>query len=406
MHEKPTRTRVRIGPNLYERPGKARGEVSYLVGYQDVKGAWRMKTLRARTRTEAKAERDAFMSKLRKGEIVAPSKVTLRDVVAEYLSGLESLVASGERAERTVERYRQHLETHVVPEIGSLPIQKVSPDHLAHLVRTCREKGLAPWTIKGMLTPLGRVFAVSLRRGLISENPLARLQPEELPKGIAKDPPRTLSREEIARLLVSAADRYRPIIGVAVLAGLRQQEVLGLRWAEVDFKGGVIRVRHQLTRGTREVPPRSVRLKTKAGIRDVVLLPDLASLLRVHLRAVQAERGLPRPEDFVFTTSTGAPFNYRNVSTRGLTKAADAAGLNGEGVATLTFHDLRHTYGSHLAQSGLDPVGVQRQMGHARPSITMDIYVHEFETARRREQVSERLVLALGGLVASESDQT
>jgi len=94
--------------------------------------------------------------------------------------------------------------------------------------------------------------------------------------------------------------------------------------------------------------------------------------------------------------------NYRNVSTRGLDKAAEAAGLNPAGVAKLTFHDLRHTYGSHLAQSGLDPVGVQRQMGHARPSITMDLYVHEFETARRREQVSERLTAALGGLVESD----
>ena len=65
-------------------------------------------------------------------------------------------------------------------------------------------------------------------------------------------------------------------------------------------------------------------------------------------------------------------------------------------------HDLRHTYGSHLAQSGLDPVGVQRQLGDARPSITMDLYVHEFETARRREQVSDHLAAALGGLIATE----
>ena len=65
--------------------------------------------------------------------------------------------------------------------------------------------------------------------------------------------------------------------------------------------------------------------------------------------------------------------NYRNVSTRGVDNATKAANLNPEGVSKLTFHDLRHTYGSHLAQSGLDPVGVQRQMGHARPSITMDL---------------------------------
>ena len=67
------------------------------------------------------------------------------------------------------------------------------------------------------------------------------------------------------------------------------------------------------------------------------------------------------------------------------------------------FHDLCHTYGSHLAQSGLDRVGVQRQMGHARPSITMDFYVHEFETARCCEQVGELLVAALGGPVRTRN---
>jgi integrase len=145
--------------------------------------------------------------------------------------------------------------------------------------------------------------------------------PEELPKGVAKDPPRVLSREEIARLLASAPERFRPIIGVAVLAGLRQAEVLGLRWSEVDFKAGVLEIRHQLTRGDRTTPPRAARLKTNAGRRDVILLPDL----------------------------------------------------------------------------------VQRQMGHARPSITSDLYVHEFDTARRREQVSDRLAAALGGLITPES---
>jgi integrase len=178
--------------------------------------------------------------------------------------------------------------------------------------------------------------------------------------------------------------------------------VLGLRWKEVNFKHNLLHVRHQLTRGNRDTPPRPVGLKTKAGVRDVVLLPDLASVLHAHLRTVEAERNLPRPDDFIFTTATGGPMNYRNVSTRGLDKAAKAAGLNPPGVPKLTFHDLRHSYGSHLAQSGLDPVGVQCQLGHARPSITMDLYVREFETARRREQVGERLASALGGLIDGE----
>ena len=173
-----------------------------------------------------------------------------------------------------------------------------------------------------------------------------RAPPSQGGLGIAGNP-RVLTRDEISALLSAAPTRYQPILGIAVLAGLRQQEVLGLRWFEVDFKHGAILVRQQLTRGSKDDPARPVKLKSKAGSRDVVLLPDLPRVLQQHLRDVEEESGLPRPGDFLFTTSTGQPLNYRNVSVRGVDKAADAANLNPVGKPRLTFHDLRHTFGSH-----------------------------------------------------------
>src|SRR5207248_2476256 len=86
--------------------------------------------------------------------------------------------------------------------------------------------------------------------------------------------------------------------------------------------------------------------------------------------------------------------SLRNVALRGLKKAADAAGLNPEGVSPLSLHDLRHSYGSHLALSGLDIVRVSRQLGHARPSITLDLYSHEFEQAQHGDSVSEKIATA------------
>src|SRR4051812_1146643 len=80
-----------------------------------------MKTLRARNRTEAKAERDVFLSKQRRGDIPAPTKVTLAECVEVYLLQLDGLVLAGEKAERTVQRYREHLTMHVVPKIRSDP---------------------------------------------------------------------------------------------------------------------------------------------------------------------------------------------------------------------------------------------------------------------------------------------
>ena len=115
-----------------------------------------MKTLKARNRTEARAERDEFLASLRRGEIVVPSKITLQQVIDEYLAGQDALVASGERAERTVERYRQHLEGHVMPRLGTVPVQKLTPERLARFFHDKRKEGLAPWTLRGLLTPLRR----------------------------------------------------------------------------------------------------------------------------------------------------------------------------------------------------------------------------------------------------------
>ena len=319
----------------------------------------------------------------------------LREVIDEYLAGQDALVASGERAERTVERYRQHLVGHVTPKLGDVLVQKLTAERLARFLHEKRVSGLAPWTLRGLVTPLRRALELAVRRRYIAENPLDRLSREELPRGRSKDAPRTLSRREIDALLGHAPDRYRTVIATAVYTGMRIQELLAVQWKFVALDTGVVHVRGQLTRGSRTNPPRIERLKTRAGMRDVVLLPMLEELLRVHRRDAFAA-GRAAPDHYVFETSEGTPLNYRNVATRGLDKAANAAGLNRAGVPKLTFHDLRHTYGSHLVRQGLDPVRVARQMGHARPSITLDIYAHEFEEARGRDDIAVRLVAAFG----------
>ena len=98
---------------------------------------------------------------------------------------------------------------------------------------------------------------------------------------------------------------------------MRIQELLAIQWRHVDFDAGVIRVRGQLTRGSRTAPSRIVRLKSRAGARDIVLLPMLADQLQSHRRDAFTA-GRAAQEHFVFETSNGTPFNYRNVATRGL----------------------------------------------------------------------------------------
>jgi integrase len=245
---------------------------------------------------------------------------------------------------------------------------------------------------------MSRIFALAVRRGYVHENPLRRLDSSELPKGRNKTEPRVLTREELTKLVSKTPETYKPVISTLAATGLRLQECLGLVWRDVDFEAGLIRVQYQLSRATSTEPARRVPLKAKGSRREIRLEPGLAAMLKRHREAAFA-RGRARPENYVFLTSKGTPFYYRNVTERGLSKAADDAGLNRPGVPALSAHDLRHTYGSHLVRSGLDVVRVSRQLGHARPSITLDVYAHAFEEALHADDVAEKLASALGGIV-------
>jgi integrase len=179
------------------------------------------------------------------------------------------------------------------------------------------------------------------------------------------------------------------MVAVAAGTGLRVSELLGLRWQDANLDDGLLHVRSQLSKATGKKPARLVALKTGAGERDVYLVAELGDLLKAH--KVKAFRhGRARPDDFIFCTRDGKPLSQRNAC-RALRSAGDKAALNPDGIEPVSWHDLRHTAISRLIAAGLDVVQVQRQAGHARPSITLDVYSHEFERAKRSEDVRAKI---------------
>src|SRR4051812_20186512 len=139
-----------------------------------------------------------------------------------------------------------------------------------------RQRGKAAWTVRATLTPLNRILGHAVRRGMIGTNPMDRLERGERPS-VAPREMRILSRSDIGSLLESADDNYRPLLATATFTGVRLGELLGLTWANVDFDGGVVRVRRQLDRNGDRVEP-----KTAKAVRDVVLMPALARTLKEH----------------------------------------------------------------------------------------------------------------------------
>jgi integrase len=167
---------------------------------------------------------------------------------------------------------------------------------------------------------------------------------------------------------------------------LRVSEGLALQWKDIDFEAKEIRVRRQLDDAGVTKPP-----KTRSGMRTVPLLPVLDETLRQH-RKQQLAGGLVNAEHLVFCSSTGKPLDRHNVRNKGVVAAAQKAGLHGASGETVTTHDLRRTFISHLiVRLGLDPVRVSKIAGHANVSVTLNLYADEFEKAMHRDDLIARI---------------
>jgi integrase len=372
--------RVLVERGIYRQPN---GRYAVCVIF-DGKPRWRTV---AETIEEARGQRLLLQAAAARGELEAFPRVTFAAVAARWLARFEAQVASGERRERTLENYRYHLESHLLPALGRRRVRAISTDDLAVLVAELRLQGLSARTVAGALVPLWGIFRFALRRGFIVDNPLRRLEPSERPHPCRREQ-RTLTRRELTRLLRSAPPLYRPLLATATLTGMRLSELLGLTWTDVDLAAGVIRVRRQLSWARRNSPSRRVPPKTEASVRDIPLAPQLEVLLRKHRLATP----FSGEEDYVFASGAGTPLGHRNAEQRGLARAADKAGLNRVGEPRLRFHDLRHVFASHLiVDLNLDVAQVSRALGHAHISTTLDIYTHLFEAAAHAADVRERL---------------
>jgi integrase len=389
----PLRERVERG--IYRRKTRD-GETRYEVAFVDSDGKQRWKTVDRLQ--EARQLRADLVSKVARGERVAPSKVTLAEFADEWLAGQEARLRP-----KTRELYGSYLRLHVKPRLGRRQLQSLTVEDVAQLVaemqagvrfeerlgRLVRVEGepFAAWTIRGVLTVLGRVLGSAERRGLLAVNPVRKLERGERPSVERREFP-SLDREAIGRLIGATPERYRVLVAASMLTGIRQGEALGLQWQDVDVKAGVLRVRRQLDRTGRLVEP-----KTQAAKREVPFPPVLGRMLAEHRERAFA-RGHAKPSDPVFASEVGTPLGRRGIVRRGLEPALRAAGL-----PHLSWHDLRHVCASLLIAEGGTVGYVSRILGHASPAITLSIYAHEFARVEHADRMRERLEESFGGLL-------
>lgn len=301
--------------------------------------------------------------------------------IERWLIGLE-----GSKKDSTVAMYRRYLTKHVPAELRRKPLARVTRDDLEALYRAKRAAGLGDRTVLHLHAVLHTALK-SAEKNLGVRNAAATV---EKPRA-ARAEMAILEGDEIARLIAAArGDRLEALFVLAVTTGMREGELLGLRWSDVSFERRELRVAGSL-QGTNRANLTIGDPKTRSA-RRVIPLGSLAlDALIAHRARQDAEREragskweIPevvarQQTELVFPSELGG-FLSTTTLTRAFHRTLAAAHVNGR---RLRFHDLRHTAITAWLHDGTDPVTASRMAGHASVTITLDLYGHATTTSQR-----------------------
>jgi integrase len=376
--EPPRDRRIRVERGIYRQPnGK------YTVCFM-LDGKPRFRTVGFDLEL-ARKQRASMAMAARHGVLACAPQLRFAKLTGFWLERLQRRVAAGVRRERTLEVARYHLQAHLLPTLGSHLARSITAREIAGLIEQLRLAGRSEASIAGALHTLNNVMRFALRNDWIAENPVGKLEHDERPRPVRRAP-RVLGQQEITALLTSCPPGLRPPIATALYTGLRISELLALTWTDLDLAKGSLRVRAQLSRATAGQPAKRTAPKTRAACREIPLPPQLVRLLAEHRRA----SSFTASNEWVFATSRGTPRSQRNMH-RHLTAALRRAGID-QSAGRVRFHDLRHTFASHLIiDLGVDVVQVSRMLGHASPDTTLRVYAHMFDYARHTTQLHAQI---------------
>lgn len=323
------------------------------------------KSLYGKTR---KAVQDALRAALR--DIDAGLDLgSPRQTVGAFLDRwLEDVVTPNVRP-ATLECYALHVRRHLKPAIGHLALDKLTPQHVQALMNAQTKTGLSPRSVQLTRATLRRALGQALKWSLVSRNVATLVDP---PRSVRK-PVQPLTAEQArAFLAATATHRLGPLFHIAITTGLRQGELFGLKWDDVDLATGTLTVRHAMQRIGGK--PTLVEPKTTLSRRMVTLPASAVAVLRVQRTRQLEERLLVggRWQDWglVFASGIGTPLEPSNVTHRFQTLIA-AAGLPRQ-----RFHDLRHCAASLLLAGNVAPRTIMGILGHSQISLTMNTYAH------------------------------
>ncbi|MGD0794960.1 MAG: site-specific integrase [Dehalococcoidales bacterium] len=323
-------------------------------------------TVRGR-KGDAQRRLTELLASIDKGVYTPPGRLTVAQHLHQWLEGYVRTNCS----QRTLDGYQSIIERHLVPALGHIQLKNLHPQMIqAYYGRACGE--LSARTVHHQHRVLSQSLKYAVRQGYLGHNPAELVDPP-VPQ---KKTMRTLTPFEVQALLEHAENNYYyPIIYTAVSTGLRQAELLGLRWRDVDLDLLSLSVSQVLYK--RRGVCQFKEPKTEHSRRLVAMTPKLALFLKDYLEDRQLlymELGKQFTlDDLVFASEEGEPIDpgVLSHSFKRLARGAD--------LGSIRFHDLRHTFASLMLLRGAKPKVISEALGHSSVAFTMDVYSHIIE---------------------------
>jgi integrase len=338
----------------------------WVIDFYDQYGKRRWKTMpEGTTKKKAREELRKTEDSIQKGSYLAPAKVPVFSSEKDK-KGVAEIWLKAKKPDirySTFRNYEGHITNHLRPYFGAIRITRINYTSIERFIQHCQDEGVSIPTLKKVLRTLGAIMTYACKRRFIDYNPVRDI---EKPKGKSHykedEEMHTLAPEQILALFNATEDvQYKTLFMVAALSGMRQGEVLGLKWQDIDWEDGQIHVKRTFTSN------RFYNPKSKTSKRKIDLAPQLIAQLKEWQLACP-----PNKNDLFFPGDDGKkPLDPSPMVKRHFLPALKAAKL-----PRIRFHDLRHTYASLLIDQGENPKYIQNQMGHSSINITFDTYGH------------------------------
>jgi integrase len=264
---------------------------------------------------------------------------------------LEHVAQVRRRKQTTVNDYSSIARVHLVPFFAGRPLDSIDVMLVESYAARKLRDGLAPKTVRNHMVLLHGIFRHAQKYGWCVANPVTAA---DRPRNDSEPDTRFLDKAELEAIIAAAPGdplgrMERVLYLAAAMTGLRQGELIALRWRNVDSNARVVRVRRSFTRGEFGKP------KSRRSVRAV----PLADRLALEIESYHCRTSFPADDDLVFAhPATGRPYDASQLRKR--FKAA----AKRTGIRPVRFHDLRHTFGTQMAAAGAPLRAIQGWMGH------------------------------------------